>query len=82
MKRLFIVISNKTNKALLTPNSKDPQHFCNKMVAKASRDMLEGSWRVAKGPDHMGNHGHSLPRMRRQPKDNWKQLLSPLPNKR
>lgn len=23
---------------------------------------------VSKGPDHIGNHGHNVPRMRRQPK--------------
>lgn len=60
MKRLFVV-----------KHGRNAEYFSNKMTAKAYRDNLggvEAGVHISKGPDHIGNHGHSVPRMRRQPK--------------
>jgi hypothetical protein len=53
MKRLFTV---------------DGQHFESKSAAKAARGPKNeaGNYKhtVSKGPDHIGNHGHSVPASR------------------
>lgn len=62
MKELFVV-KNSANKVCAICS--------NKMDAKTERDLLGGvdaGFRVSRGKDHIGNHGHSVPVMRRQPK--------------
>jgi len=64
MKRLFVVKDSKGKVV-----SKDS--FDDKMRAKAFRDLLGGiehGYYVSRGKDHIGVHGNSLCRMRRQPK--------------
>lgn len=39
-------------------------YFSNKIEAKAARDAGPKGSKVSKGPDHMGNHGHSVPATR------------------
>ena len=77
MKRLFCVKAS--NNKIIWPKyyemanelEHDGIYFGNKMDAKKLRDYDNnkygpGSY-VSRGPDHMGKHGHSLAKMRRQP---------------
>ena len=50
--------------------SHDGSFFEVKSTAKKFRDLVGGVERgfyISRGPDHMGKHGHSLAKMRRQP---------------
>jgi len=67
MKRLFYVKDTKTGK-----RSECSPDFNNKEEAKVFRDNLNSGdsarYVISRGVDHIGNHGHTVPRMRRQPK--------------
>jgi hypothetical protein len=54
-------------KRLFTVNG---EHFDNKMRAKEARDAGPKGSKVMKGPDHIGNHGHSAMETRKRgPRD-------------
>lgn len=40
------------------------EFFADKVSAKAARNAGPKGSKVSKGPDHMGNHGHSVPATR------------------
>lgn len=79
MKRLFCVKAS--NGKVILPRvydmaeglEHDGTYFGNKQDAKKLRDYDnttygKGSY-IARGVDHIGKHGHTIPRMRRQPKN-------------
>jgi len=74
MERLFCVKDSKSKKVdLITLTGAPYKHGkyvdCKKH-AKWCRDEFGGvekGFRVSRGPDHIGKHGHTIPRMRRQP---------------
>ena len=60
--RLFCVVDHAGN--IQSDNGKE--YFTSKMVAKGFRTECERKFKadfyIAKGPDHIGNHGHRLPK--------------------
>lgn len=67
MKRLFCVKNGRGN---IIDNPKGGQYFDDKMEAKAFRNSLVEypPYTVSRGPDHIGPRGHTVKRMRLQPK--------------
>ena len=62
MKELFVV-KDSANRICATTD--------NKVDAKVERDLLGGvaaGYRVSRGKDHIGKHGHTIRPMRLQPK--------------
>jgi hypothetical protein len=46
------------------------EFFSNKIEAKKARDAGPKGSKVSKGPDHIGNHGHSVPATRHRAPQN------------
>jgi hypothetical protein len=72
MKRLFCVKNSKGKKIPLSTFGYvyEGVYTDSKEHAKAVRDEVGGvekGFHISRGPDHIGKHGHTVPRMRRQP---------------